>query len=111
MTEPNHTRGNALRGRSLSEVTEALSRVRDAALERALDPKNAAKGPWRVVPVGDLLDMLRMEVDELELAIGDGEPLPRILSEAGDVVWTVAMLIDRVIKHHPLTKTQARMMT
>lgn len=98
MTEFNHLRGNALRGRSLWVVTEALSRVREAALERALDPKNVAKGPWEDIDPIHLGEMLEDEVRELLWAIEHGEPLPRILSEAGDVAWVVAMVADKAVR-------------
>lgn len=88
----------ALIGRSLSVVTQALSRVRDAALERALDPKNVAKGDWRELSTTALLCIFDEEVREFWWAVEDREPLPRILSEAGDVVWTVAMICDVAVR-------------
>ena len=89
-------RGNSLHGRSLSEVTSALSRVREAALDRALDPKNVRKGDWRLLSRDQLFALLAEETRELRWAVEDKEPLDRILSEAGDVVWCVAMIVDKV---------------
>lgn len=98
MNDSTSLRGNAMT-RSLSAVTSALDRVRASALDRALDPRNAAKGPWRDMSRSELFDLLHGEVMELEAAVMDREPFARILSEAGDVVWVVAMIVDREAIH------------
>jgi NTP pyrophosphatase (non-canonical NTP hydrolase) len=87
-------RTSSLVGRSLSAVTSALSIVRDAALARALDPRNVAKGDWRAMTWPELRAKLEEETGELVASVEACEPIPRVLSEAGDVVWCVAMIAD-----------------
>ena len=86
-------RGTSLVGRSLDVVTGALDTVRKAALDRALDPRNVAKGSWRDLTRTDLCALLLEEVAELLTAV-EQEPWDRVLAEAGDVVWVVAMIVD-----------------
>jgi hypothetical protein len=88
-------RGSAIPPGRLSSASVALSRVRELGLQRALDPKNVAKGPWDGLEWQTLVDLLRAEVDELVEALESGD-LPSVEHEAGDVVWCVAMLVDRV---------------
>jgi hypothetical protein len=86
-------RGTSLVGRSLDVVTGALDTVRKAALDRALDPRNCAKGHWRDLTRTDLCALLLEEVAEMLTAV-EQEPWDRVLAEAGDVVWVVAMIVD-----------------
>ena len=93
MTEPDHLRGNALRGRNLSHVTEILEVVRRSAVDRACDDRNVAKGEWRDEPFAVLKDVLIGEVAELIDAAQNGT-MDEVVHEAGDVVWCVAMICD-----------------
>lgn len=92
MTRP--LRGSSTGSRPLSAITLALDAARNAALARALDPRNAQKGDWHRMTDTEVRALLIEELGEL-LAALEHEPLDRIASEAGDVVWSVAIALDR----------------
>ena len=94
MTNPRAIRGSSTGARPLSAITLALDAARNAALARALDPRNARKGDWHRMTDAQVKALLIEEVGELLAALED-EPLDRIASEAGDVVWSVAIALDR----------------
>jgi len=82
--------------RLLIDVAIALDRVDGLAWERATDPKNAAKPHWADVTVLELALHLTEEVGELAQAIRRGAGSVAIDQEAGDVVWSTAMLLDLI---------------
>lgn len=76
------------------EMVDAMAR---ATFDRALAPKNLAKGiGWHKLPLADLLVLLRKEVDELAEAVLSGAPPEHVRHEAGDVAWSAAIVADAV---------------
>lgn len=68
--------------------------LRRSALRRMVQTKNRAKGPWTNMSRLELIRLARVELDEAETAIEDGETEARIESELGDVAAFIAMALD-----------------
>lgn len=78
-----------------------IQSLAQAAIAQANLPKNVEKGDWRKETELALSNKLDEEVTELFNAIYDYRVCPtevnrqKIREEAGDVVWTTAMLADK----------------
>ncbi len=95
MTKNEAMRGRGPEERNLSRVTAALEPLRDLAIARAMDPRNVAKGGWLGVPTWLLALKVAEEAGELAKAVAQGT-LAEVEHEAGDLVWSVAMLVAAV---------------
>lgn len=77
-----------------------IQSLAQAAIVQANLPKNVEKGDWREETELALCNKLDEEVTELFNAIYDYRACPteenrqKVRAEAGDVVWTTAMLAD-----------------
>jgi hypothetical protein len=85
-------RGRGPAERRLSDVSIAIDRVRSSALDAAY--RNEAKPHWRTESRETLALYLGEECGELFQALRRGT-LDDVVREAGDLVWAVAMLVDR----------------
>ena len=86
-------RGRGPSERRLSDITTALDRVRSSALEAAY--RNESKPHWREESRETLALYLGEECGELMQALRRGT-LDDVIREAGDLVWAVAMIVDKV---------------
>jgi hypothetical protein len=75
---------------------------REAMLGVLTLPKNADKGGWHDMPVDELLQLLDGEIEEFYAALWGfrhhGEPLDRVIAEAGDCSAFIAMIVDNCKK-------------
>ncbi len=74
-------------------VSAMLTRLMAHAYGRAVDPKNVSKGPWVDYTVDTAVNLVVDEVRELAEAVM-AKNIQGVYLEAGDVVWSLAILID-----------------
>lgn len=85
---------NVQRVKDERRAVGALSR---AALRRLVQPKNREKGSWSELGsrgLREVIDLIRVELNEVEQAIDKGEGLARVNEELGDVAAFVAIALD-----------------
>jgi NTP pyrophosphatase (non-canonical NTP hydrolase) len=92
-------------GRAAEDVDATLAAVTILARSRALDPRNAAKGHWLQVPIWKLALQVAEEAGELAQAVLRQDDRA-VDHEAGDLVWSTAMLVAAV--RHWSGSTKAR---
>jgi len=76
-------------------VIRAHGWFQERMLDKLLLPQNLEKSPWRDATIRHLIDALKEEIHELELAVCiDEDDTPEIVSECCDVANFAMMIAD-----------------